>query len=267
MKIATWNVNSIRTRQSHVVNWLEKQQVDVLCLQETKVIDADFPRTAFTELGYQVYVSGQKAYNGVAILSKIPLTEVKCGFVPLLGEEMVGEMDTQKRLITGIVNDLLLVNVYVPNGASVNDVKYEYKLEWLKLLQAYLKELLNQSVKGICLCGDFNIAPEDKDIYKTITKEDHIMCSPPERQALEAIKEIGFMDALRQFNQEDGLFTWWDYRAAGFARNRGWRIDHIYLTGQLLQQAESCLIDIEPRKEEKPSDHTPVIVTIPFPSD
>ena len=131
MKIATWNVNSIRTRQSHVVNWLEKQQVDVLCLQETKVIDADFPRTVFTELGYQVYVSGQKAYNGVAILSKTPLTEVKCGFEPLLGQEMVGEMDGQKRLITGIVDDILLVNVYVPNGASVNDAKYEYKLEWL----------------------------------------------------------------------------------------------------------------------------------------
>ncbi|TVQ45185.1 MAG: exodeoxyribonuclease III [Gloeocapsa sp. DLM2.Bin57] len=262
MKIATWNVNSIRTRQSHVVNWLKQQPVDILCLQETKVIDPDFPRNAFTELGYQVHVSGQKAYNGVAILTKIPPKEVKTGFTPILGAEKIEDMDSQKRLIAGLVNDIWVVNVYVPNGAAVNDPKYEYKLKWLQLLQGYLQELSIQSAKGICLCGDFNIAPEDKDIYKNIAQPDHIMCSPPERQALAAIQEIGFQDALRQVNQEGGLFTWWDYRASGFSRNRGWRIDHIYFNELVSPQINSCFIDIEPRKQEKPSDHAPVIASL-----
>lgn len=262
INIATWNVNSIRTRKPQVIEWLAANPVELLCLQETKVIDPDFPRAAFEELGYHVYVSGQKAYNGVAIFSKIPLTDVSMGFTPILSSEKVGEMDEQKRLITGVVNNTRIVNVYVPNGAGISDIKYEYKLKWLSLLKEYLQILVKESNLDICLCGDFNIAPEDKDIYNSKGKENHIMSSPLERQALQAILDIGFQDALRKFNQDSGVFSWWDYRAGGFSRNRGWRIDHHYLTSNLYKQAKSCRIDIEPRKQLKPSDHAPVIVSL-----
>lgn len=262
MKIATWNVNSIRTRQSQVLAWLKSQRVDVLCLQETKVVDPDFPETPFQELGYHLYVSGQKAYNGVAIFSLEPLTEVSCGFAPILGVDTVGEMDSQKRLIAGVIQGIRIVNVYVPNGATVDGEKYQYKLQWLRLLEVYLQTLLTQSPTPICICGDFNIAPEDRDIYNSEGKKNHIMCSDLERQALESITALGFQDALRKFHLETGLFSWWDYRASAFARNRGWRIDHLYLTNSLYEQAEACWIDVEPRKQVKPSDHAPVILTI-----
>ncbi|ELR99371.1 exodeoxyribonuclease III [Gloeocapsa sp. PCC 73106] len=264
LKIATWNVNSIRTRQQLVREWLVTNQIEILCLQETKVVDGNFPRADFEELGYQVYVYGQKAYNGVAIFSKIPLKDVSVGFSPILGSTRVGDWDEQKRLITGVVNNTRIVNVYVPNGAGLNDSKYEYKLKWLGLLREYLQTLVKESSLDICICGDFNIAPEDKDIYNSEGKENHIMFSPPERQALQYVLDIGFQDALRKFNPNSGVFTWWDYRANGFSRNRGWRIDHHYLSPNLYEKAESCWVDLEPRKQVKPSDHTPVIVSLEF---
>lgn len=262
MKIATWNVNSIRTRQQLVLDWLQKHQVDILCLQETKVVDDDFPLTPFQELGYHIYISGQKAYNGVAIFSSTPLEEINIGFTPVLGADVVGDLDGQKRLITGVVKNIRIVNVYIPNGASVDSEKYEYKLQWLHLLREYLHHLIKTEKLDICLCGDFNIAPEDRDIYNPQNKQNHIMSSPKEREALAAIAELGFDDALRKFTQAEGFYTWWDYRASGFSRNRGWRIDHHYLTENLYQRLTDCVIDIEPRKEIKPSDHAPVIIDL-----
>lgn len=261
MKIATWNVNSIRTRQQIVVDWLKQNPVDVLCLQETKVIDRDFPTLAFEELGYYLYISGQKAYNGVAIFSKTPLTEVSSGFNSILGNS-AENFDLQKRVITGIVADLRIVNLYVPNGSAVGSEKYEYKLAWLKLLGEYLTTLQTKETKEICICGDFNIALEDRDIYSPKGKENHIMSSLAERKALEEVLAIGFQDAFRKFTTETGHYTWWDYRAAGFTRNRGWRIDCHYLTQKLYKRAIACEIDIQPRKWDKPSDHTPVILEI-----
>ena len=259
MKIATWNVNSIRTRQQIVADWLEQTSVDVLCLQETKVIDKDFPRTRFEELGYHVYISGQKAYNGVAIFSRTPLVEVSCGFTPILGN-LSEDFDLQKRVITGFVGDICLVNLYVPNGSAIGGDKYDYKLRWLKVLKEYLKTLQEEQATEMCICGDFNIALEDRDIYNPQGKEKHIMSSPLEREALKEVLAIGLQDAFRKFTTEAGYFSWWDYRAAGFQRDRGWRIDHHYLTPKLYQRATNCWIDPEPRKLEKPSDHAPVIV-------
>lgn len=257
MKVATWNVNSIRTRLQIVKDWLQKHQVDVLCLQETKVQDHDFPRSPFEDLGYNVYISGQKSYNGVALVSLNPLIDVSCGFSPIMGD--VGVLDEQKRVISGIANGVRIVNLYVPNGSAIASDKYEYKLVWLKMLGQYLQKLQTQAAE-ICVCGDFNIALEDKDIYTTKARDLHIMSSPIERAALKEILALGFQDAFRKFTDEPGQYSWWDYRSGGFSRNRGWRIDHHYLTEKLYQQAVKCWIDVEPRKLEQPSDHAPVVV-------
>jgi exodeoxyribonuclease-3 len=266
MKIATWNVNSIRTRLEHVVDWLRQNLVDVLCLQETKVVDAEFPRLPFEHLGYHLYLSGQKAYNGVALLSCSPLEDVSTGFTPVLSRNvqiapLAEYLDEQKRLIAGVVDGIRIVNVYVPNGSLVDSEKYEYKLRWLTLLREYLRLLL-QEPSALCVCGDFNIALENRDIHDPAAKAGQIMASELERQALREILELGFADAFRKFTTADGYFTWWDYRAGAFRRNWGWRIDHHYLTPNLYKRAKSCFIDISPRKLPKPSDHTPVIVEI-----
>jgi len=258
MKIATWNINSIRTRLEHVVNWLTQNPVDVLCLQETKVVDADFPRSPFELLGYHLYLSGQKAYNGVALLSRQPLKDVSIGFTEIL-VNIQPDWDEQKRVITGIMDGIRIVNLYVPNGAAVGSDKYEYKLRWLAIVQEYLRSLLMSS-SAICMCGDFNIALEAKDIHDNLSTENHIMASELERQALQDILALGFADAFRKFSTEGGHYSWWDYRAASFRRNLGWRIDHHYLTPDLYERAKGCTIDITPRKLPQPSDHTPVIV-------
>jgi exodeoxyribonuclease-3 len=237
---------------------LQQHRVDILCLQETKVQDGQFPRSLFENLGYHTYISGQKSYNGVAIFSLKPLTAVSCGFSSILGD-LGTDFEQQKRVITGVVDGIRIVNLYVPNGSALGSDKYEYKLNWLKVLGVYL-QTLQKEAREICVCGDFNIALEDKDIYTAKGRELHIMSSPVERAALNQVLELGFQDVFRKFTQDAGHYSWWDYRAAGFIRNRGWRIDHHYLTSQLYQQATKCWIDIEPRKLEKPSDHTPVIV-------
>jgi exodeoxyribonuclease III len=257
LKVATWNVNSIRTRLQIVKDWLQKHQVDVLCLQETKVQDHDFPRSPFEDLGYNVYISGQKSYNGVAFFSLNPLIDVSCGFSPIMGD--VGVLDEQKRVISAIADGVRIVNLYVPNGSAIASEKYEYKLAWLQILGQYLQKLQTQTPE-ICVCGDFNIALEDKDIYTNKARNQHIMSSPMERAALNQILALGFQDAFRKFTDEPGQYSWWDYRSGGFSRNRGWRIDHHYLTEKLYQQAVKCWIDVEPRKLEQPSDHAPVVV-------
>jgi exodeoxyribonuclease III len=259
MKVATWNVNSIRTRLDHVINWLRENPVDVLCVQETKVTDADFPRSPFSELEYHTYISGQKSYNGVALLSRSPLTDVSVGFAPILGEAIAGDLDEQKRVITGVLAGVRIVNLYVPNGSAVGSDKYLYKLRWLGVLRDYLQILLNQP-DALLVCGDFNVAPEDRDIHDPKGREQQVMATEAERQALRSVIDLGLRDAFRKFTPEGGHFSWWDYRTAAFRRNLGWRIDHHYLSPQLYDRAISCVIDIAPRKLEKPSDHTPVIV-------
>ncbi|MBE9050616.1 exodeoxyribonuclease III [Nostocales cyanobacterium LEGE 11386] len=258
MKIATWNVNSIRTRLEQVTYWLTQNPVDILCLQETKVVDANFPRSPFAELGYHLYVSGQKAYNGVALVSQKPLTDVSTGFTPIL-PDIEPKWDEQKRVITGVTDGIRIVNLYVPNGSAVGSEKYEFKLRWLTVLREYLRTLLLLQ-PAICVCGDFNIALAAEDIHEKVNPDNHIMASEPERQALRDILELGFADAFRKFTSEGGHYSWWDYRAAAFRRNMGWRIDHHYLTPVLYEGAKSCVIDVTPRKLTQPSDHAPVVV-------
>jgi exodeoxyribonuclease-3 len=259
MKIATWNVNSVRSRQQHLLDWLKTNPVDILCLQETKVVDQDFPKTPFENLGYHVYISGQKSYNGVAIFSREPLQEISIGFAPILGEALTQNFDEQKRVISGVIEGVRIVNLYVPNGSAIGSDKYEYKLGWLKILKEYLQTLL-LSNPTISMCGDFNIALEDIDINDQVKIDNHIMASALERQALRDVLSLGFGDAFRKFNNAGENYSWWDYRTAAFKRNLGWRIDHHYLTPTLYERAQSCTIDIEPRKLVQPSDHTPVIV-------
>ena len=268
MKITTWNVNSIRTRMAIVLDWLQTNPVDVLCLQETKVVDADFPRAPFVDLGYHPYVWGQKAYNGVALISRQPLTQVQSGFTPVLeaagldgGEAQV--FDEQKRVITAVVTPgLQVLNLYVPNGAEVGSEKYEYKLRWFEVLKQYVRCLQAQNGQELVICGDFNIALEDRDIHDPKGREIHIMSSEPEREALLSLLKLGFADGFRKFTAESGHFSWWDYRAGSFGRDRGWRIDHHYLTAQLYERAIACTIDKAPRALPKPSDHAPVTLEL-----
>lgn len=225
-------------------------------------MDDSFPRAAFEEIGYQTAISGQKSYNGVALISKTPLDSVSRGFEPILGEKIVGDLDIQKRVITGMLDDVRIVNLYVPNGSSIGSEKYEYKLRWLDVLRQYLQKFLDES-PNLLVCGDFNIAFEDKDIYNPDGKKKHIMSSPQERASLQKnVLDLGLADVFRKFEEGGGFFSWWDYRAGSFQRNRGWRIDHHYLSPTLYERATSCMIDIEPREREKPSDHTPVVVEL-----
>jgi len=262
MQIATWNVNSIRTRLEHVTNWLQQNPVDLLCVQETKVMDQDFPLAAFTDLGYFAYIYGQKSYNGVALISRLPLVDVSMGFAPVVGTAIAEDLDDQKRVIAGTLAGVRVVNLYVPNGSAVGSDKYSYKLRWLARLREYLQTLLTQYGE-VLVCGDFNVALEDRDIHDPTGRENEVMATDAERQALKAATlDLGFSDAFRKFNQDGGQFSWWDYRAAAFRRNLGWRIDHHYLSPALGDRAQRCVIDTAPRKLEKPSDHTPVIVEI-----
>jgi exodeoxyribonuclease III len=261
MQIATWNVNSIRTRLDIVTNWLREHPVDILCVQETKTIDTQFPIAAIEACGYHVYISGQKSYNGVAMLSKQPLTDVSSGFGGGLTPESIGDLDEQKRVIAGSLDGIRVVNLYVPNGNMLGSDKYAYKLRWLEVLGKYLKTIIESGQQSICVCGDFNIALEDIDIHSKTGSADRVMATPAERELLrQSVLDLGFRDSFRKFTSEGGHFSWWDYRQQGFERNRGWRIDHLYLTTDLFDRATSCTIDIEARKLVQPSDHAPVIV-------
>ncbi len=259
MQIATWNVNSIRTRLGHIQKWLQKNPVDVLCLQETKVVDEQFPHDSFP--GYTCTIAGQKSYNGVAILSKVLPTAVSVGFTPVLGADLVGDLDTQKRLIHTRIAGVEIINIYVPNGQAVGSDKFAYKLRWLDVLHQYLVHFLSPNLP-VCICGDWNIAPADVDIYDPEDKAEHIMASPWERQAFSRFLTLNFYDSFRLFCQEAGQFTWWDYRAGAFRRNHGWRIDHILMSASLRPGAKNCWIDREPRSWEQPSDHAPVILEL-----
>ncbi len=262
MKIATWNVNSIRTRLGHTTDWLTNNpDVDLLCVQETKVTDDLFPTAAFEALGYITEFLGQKSYNGVALIAKTPIEDVRLGFSDVLSEAAVEELDDQKRVISCVIQGVRVVNVYVPNGSEIGSEKYQYKLRWLKLLKEYLAALMNES-PDLLICGDFNIALEDIDIHNPKSRATHVMSSDVEREALRDVLSLGLQDVFRKFNQEEKQFSWWDYRSGSFQRNSGWRIDHHYATPDLYDRAIGCVIDPEPRKLEQPSDHTPVIVEL-----
>jgi exodeoxyribonuclease-3 len=247
MKLVTWNVNSLKVRLEQVQNWLAENQPDVLCLQETKTEDVNFPRSELQQAGYQVVFSGQKTYNGVAIASKLPAADVQYG--------LPNFEDAQKRLIAATVNGVRVVCVYIPNGESVDSEKYRYKMAWLAALQAWLKDELQRHPR-LVLLGDYNIAPEDRDVHDPVAWAGKVLCSEAERAAFQGLQRLGLRDAFRLFEQPEKLFSWWDYRMMGFRRNHGLRIDHILISDALVCRA--CSIDKVPRKLERPSDHTPV---------
>ncbi len=262
MRIATWNVNSVRTRLDQVVAWLQQELPEVLCLQETKVTDELFPRAAFEALGYQVVISGQKAYNGVAMLSLLPLDDVQIGFEALLPSDPEAPgLSEQKRVISALVDGVRVLNLYVPNGSSLSSEKYAYKLEWLACLQRYLAV---QETQGdpLCMVGDFNIGPEDRDLPDPKRQTGGIMASQAEREALQRVVGDRLSDVFRVFESDTGHWSWWDYRSGAWDRDKGWRIDHIYLTDDLLSCATGCLIHKATRGNEKPSDHAPVVVNL-----
>tara|TARA_B100000579_G_C22664626_1_gene772590 strand:+ start:97 stop:942 length:846 start_codon:yes stop_codon:yes gene_type:complete len=262
--IASWNVNSIRSRLSQVLAWLEDKQVDVLCLQETKVLDKDFPSDAFRKIGYEVQFYGQKSYNGVAIVSKNNFYDTRFGFTGELNKSNVSnELIDQKRIISAQINGIRIINVYVPNGSSLDSEKFKYKICWLKKLNEYLKK---QEIRGepTCLLGDFNIALNDSDIYSPEKFSGNIMASDTERKTLKMILEKRFIDSFRVFEKFSGHWSWWDYRNNAFDLNKGWRIDHIYISNNLLSNLKSSVIERNQRANIQPSDHAPVLINLDF---
>ena len=250
MKVATWNVNSLRVRLEQVLTWLEAEMPDVLALQETKLKDPDFPADEFAARGYESLYIGQAAYNGVAILSRKPLKEA--------ATEVAGLEDPDRRFLAATIDDVRVLCLYVPNGQSVGSDKYRYKLGWLAALCAQLGAELAQHERCIAL-GDFNIAPDDQDGHDPRLWAGQVMCSEPERAAMRKIFDLGFDDTFRLFAQREKLFSWWDYRAGAFRRNRGLRIDLILTTPPLSRLCTSCRIDLAPRRVLRPSDHAPVV--------
>ncbi len=252
-KLASWNVNSLKVRLEQVLAWLDSSKVDILALQEIKMTDDQFPVEAFTSRGFHVVFSGQKTYNGVAIISRQPISDVVTD-IPNLN-------DPQRRILAATIGDVRLINLYVPNGAAVGSDKYDYKLTWLPHVTEFIQQQLIQYPR-MAVVGDFNIAPEDKDVHDPKEWEGCILVSPLERQALNNLFALGLHDSFRNFPQEEQQFSWWDYRAAGFRRNRGLRIDLILLSDALNTDCKSSAIDKEPRRVERPSDHAPVWVEI-----
>jgi exodeoxyribonuclease-3 len=251
MKIATWNVNSVLARLPLVLRWLAEAQPDVLCLQELKCTEDKFPALDFAAAGYQFAVHGQPTYNGVAILSRHDLQDVRRGFPH-------DDETAQARLITATVCGVRVVNVYVPNGSEVGSDKYKYKLQWLQNLRRWFDQSCDREGR-VLLCGDFNVAPEDRDVHDPKALEGQVLVSRTERKALQLVKDWGLVDAFRRHNELPGQFSWWDYRGGGYARNQGLRIDHIWVTPTLAETCAAVTIDREPRAWEKPSDHTPVV--------
>jgi exodeoxyribonuclease-3 len=256
MKIATWNVNSLKVRLPHLLQWLTDNPVDVLCLQETKLSDDKFPIAEINAAGYQVAFSGQKTYNGVAILSKYPIQDVL--------KNNPRFADEQQRIIAATIEGVRIVCAYVPNGQTVDSDKYVYKLAWLASLREWLGEELRThgDQGGLAILGDYNIAPEDRDVHDPVAWAGQVLCSERERAALGALVELGLTDSFRMFEQADKSFSWWDYRQLGYQKNKGLRIDHILLSAALAKRCVACAIDRVPRKWAQPSDHAPVIATL-----
>jgi len=250
-RLATWNVNSLKVRLPHLLDWLARAKPDVVCLQETKTEDTGFPLAEIEAAGYRVIYSGQKTYNGVAILSRGPLSAEVRGIPDFT--------DDPKRVISAIVGGIRVICLYAPNGQEPGSEKYAYKLRWYEALTAWLeKEVTGQ----VAVLGDLNIAPEPRDVHDPKRWEGKIHFSEPERAAFRALIGLGYQDAFRLFEQPEKQFTWWDYRLAAFQRGWGLRIDHILLSPELAKRCTACSIDVEPRKLERPSDHAPVLVDL-----
>jgi len=250
VKIATWNVNSLNVRLPHVLEWLGAQQPDVLVLQEIKQPTEKFPGEELAEAGYRSVASGQKTYNGVAVITKQEPVDPVTDFP--------GFEDPQRRILATTIDGVRVVNLYIPNGSEVGSEKYEYKLSWLAALRDFLENELDRHEKLVVL-GDFNIAPADEDVYDAQKWGDAILCSPKERSALKRLLNLGLNDVFRQFEQPEKTYSWWDYRAAGFRRNAGLRIDLILATETLSKNCTASYVDKEPRAWERPSDHAPVV--------
>ena len=262
MLIATWNVNSVRTRLSQILAWINQVKPDILCLQETKVMDNSFPVEPFEKLGYSAEVYGQKSYNGVAILSKIKAENVKKGFSDYSNlNQNIDILLDQKRLISADINGIKVINVYVPNGSTLGSDKFEYKIKWLSCLASFLNEQVKEG-ELICLMGDFNVAPSNLDIHDPKKYEGGIMASEKERSALNNVLKGRLIDSFRIFEKNSGHWSWWDYRNNAYELNKGWRIDHIYINKELSSKLKSCVIDSSLRGNLQPSDHAPVMIDL-----
>ena len=253
MKLATWNVNSLKVRLPQVLDWLSRHAPDVLCLQETKLEDGKFPHAEIAAAGYQALCCGQKTYNGVAILSRAPATACATA-IP-------GLADVQKRVLAATLGDVRVICAYVPNGENLSSDKFQYKLGWLAAFREWLKAELAAHPR-LAVVGDYNIAPEPRDVHDPAAWEGKIHFTPPEREAFGAMLAVGLKDAFRLFDQPEGSYTWWDYRMNAFRRKMGLRIDHILLSEALAKSCTACTIDVEPRKHERPSDHAPVFADL-----
>jgi exodeoxyribonuclease-3 len=255
MKIATWNVNSLGVRLPQLLDWLKLHQPDVLCLQETKLTDDKFPHTEITAAGYQVQWFGQKTYNGVALISKSPAIEVV--------RNIPGHDDHQARVIAATVDGVRVIGVYIPNGQAVDSDKFPYKLAWLTALRNWVEQQCAAHPQ-LVLLGDYNIAPEDRDVYDPVTWAGQVLCTPEERAHFKGLLALGLHDSFRLFEQPPKSWSWWDYRNLAFRKNQGLRIDHILVSEGLKTRVTSCVIDKPTRKNERPSDHAPVIVELEF---
>ena len=253
MKLVTWNVNSLKVRLPHVLDWLRDNQPDVLCIQETKQEDIKFPYVDLKEAGYNAIHLGQKTYNGVAIISPHKMTDIEHG--------IAGYTDEQKRVISATINGIRVVCVYIPNGQAVDSDKYEYKLRWLQALTAWLENELKR-YPNLVLLGDYNIAPDDRDCHDPAAWVGQILVSEPERVAFQKLTQLGLYDSFRLFEEGAGHFSWWDYRMMGFRRGLGMRIDHVLVSTTLKSACNSCVIDKAPRKLDRPSDHAPVMLEL-----
>ena len=257
LQLATWNVNSLKLRLPQVVDWLKANPVDVLCLQELKLDHDKFPEQALQDIGYHAQWAGQKTYNGVAILSRVPTVDVT--------RNIPGFDDLQQRVIAVTVpsehGDVRVICVYCPNGQALDSDKYVYKLKWFEALRIWLNEEMAKHPR-LAILGDYNVAPKDEDVHNPAKWEGMVHVSPPERAAFNRLLDLGLTDAFRMFEQPEKSFTWWDYRQFGFRRNAGLRIDHVLLSDALRQYCTACVVDRGPRGNEQPSDHTPVIATL-----
>lgn len=257
MKLATWNINSIKARIERLQGWLTRHEPDVLCLQELKVEEKAFPRKALHDLGYDYAAGCQRSYNGVAIVSRWPLTDVTVGMDD-------GHEDPQARLIAATVAGVRVLSAYFPNGEHIGSPKYEYKLEWMTRLRAHLDARYRPD-QPLVLCGDFNVAPDERDVHNPASWTGTTLFNPEVRERLARIREFGLVDVMRRHHEEPGIFSWWDYRMLGFPRNQGLRIDHVYATEPLAAKSLDCVVDREERKGKLPSDHAPVIATFDWP--